>query len=119
MQTTISDKTKLLSKANESIDDLKLKLGSQKKMLLESKAREQILAKDLEDEQLLLQTAVTSHNELVESTKLWTSHLVDVAEKLTAQLTAMGMPSFRFSREASVADSARLSLFFEHVLDAL
>ena len=28
MQTTISDKTKLLSKANESIDDLRLKLES-------------------------------------------------------------------------------------------
>ena len=28
MQTTISDKTKLLSKANESIDDLRLKLDN-------------------------------------------------------------------------------------------
>ena len=31
----------------------------------------------------------------------------------------MGMPNFRFSREANVAESARLSLFFECVLDAL
>ena len=111
MQTTISDKTKLLSKANESIDDLKLKLGSQEKMVLESKAREQILAKDLVDEQLLLRTAASSHNKLMESMKLWTSHLVDVAEKITMQLTAMGMPNFRFSHEARVAESARLSKF--------
>ena len=31
----------------------------------------------------------------------------------------MGMPSFRFSREANVSESARLTLFFERVLDAL
>ena len=119
MQTTISDKTKLLSKANESIDDLKLKLDSQEKMLSESHACEQILAKDLADEQLLLWTAASSHNKLVESMKLWTSHLVDVAEKITTQLTAMGMPIFRFSHETCVAESARLSEFFERVLDAL
>ena len=119
MQTTISDKTKLLSKVNKFIDDLKLKLDSQEKMLSESKAREQLLAKDLADKQLLLRTAASSHNKLVESTKLWTSHLVDVAEKLTAQLTAMGMPNFRFSHEARVAESARLSEFFERVLAAL
>lgn len=95
MQTTISNKTKLLSKANESIDGLMLKLDSQEKMLSESQALEQILA------------------------KLWTSHLVDVAEKITTQLTDMGMPNFRFSREANMAESARPSLFFERVLDAL
>ena len=50
MQTTISNKTKLLSKANKSIDDLKLKLDSQEKMLSESQAHEHILAKDLADE---------------------------------------------------------------------
>ena len=88
-------------------------------MLSESQDREQILAKDLVDEQLLLWTTTSSHNKLVESTKLWTSHLVDVAEKITAQLTAMGMPNFRFSHETRVAESARLSEFFERVLDAL
>jgi len=31
----------------------------------------------------------------------------------------MGMPNFRFSHEARVAESARLSEFFERVLDAL
>lgn len=71
------------------------------------------------NEQLLLQTATSSHNKLVESMKLWTSHLVDVAEKLTMQLTAMGMPNYMFCREANVAESARLSLFFERVLEAL
>ena len=35
------------------------------------------------------------------------------------QLSAMGMPSFRFSHEVNVVDSARLTLFFERVLDAL
>ena len=88
-------------------------------MLSESQAHEQTLTKELADEQLLLRTAASSHNKLVESMKLWTIHLVDVVEKITTQLTAMGMPNFRFSHEARVAESARLSEFFEHVLDAL
>ena len=44
---------------------------------------------------------------------------MDVAEKLTVQMSAMGMPSFRFSHEMNMTDSARLTLFFKHVLDAL
>ena len=88
-------------------------------MISESKAHEQILAKTLADEQLLLQTASSYHNELVEGMKLWTNHLVDVAEKITTQLTAMGMPNFRFSHEARVVESARLSEFFERFLAAL
>ena len=119
MQTTISDKTKLLPTANEAIDDLKLKLDSQEKMLSESQARKQTLAKDLADKHLLLRTAATSHNKLMERTKLWTSHLMDVAEHITTQLTAMGMPNFRFSHEARVVESARLSEFFERFLAAL
>ena len=70
MQTTISDKTKLLSKANDSIVDLKLKLETQEKMLSESQARELTLTKELADEQLLLQTAITSHNVLMATMKL-------------------------------------------------
>ena len=88
-------------------------------MLSESQAHERTLAKDLASEQLLLRTAATSHNKLVESTKLWTSHLMDVAEQITTQLTAMGMPNFKFSHEARVAESARLSEFLECVLAAL
>ena len=35
------------------------------------------------------------------------------------QLSIMGMPSFRFSQEENVSQSARLTMFFERVLDAL
>ena len=108
-----------LSKANDSIVDLKLKLETQEKMLPETRAHEQTVIKELADEKKLLQDSATSHNELVAVMKLWTSRLMDVAERLTAQLFAMGMSSFRFSHEVNVTDSARLTLFFEHVLDAL
>ena len=85
----------------------------------ETRAREQTLIKELADEKLLLQDAASTHNELVASTKLWTGCLVDVAERLTMQLSAMGMSSFRFSHEVNMTDSARLTLFFKRVLDAL
>nr|XP_020168549.2 leucine zipper transcription factor-like protein 1 [Aegilops tauschii subsp. strangulata] len=54
LQVTISDKKKLLSKANDSIADLRLKLETHEKMLSESRARELTLAKELADERLLL-----------------------------------------------------------------
>ena len=44
---------------------------------------------------------------------------MNVVEQITTQLTAMGMPNFRFSREANMDESSRLSLFFERVLDTL
>ena len=53
------------------------------------------------------------------SVNLWISRLIDVAEKLTAQLAVMGMPDVRFSQEANTSPNARLTLFFERVLDAL
>ena len=43
---------------------------------------------------------------------------MDVVERLTAQLSAICMSSFRFSHEVNVTDGARLTLFLERVLDA-
>ena len=54
LQVTISDKKKLLSKANDSIADLRLKQETHEKMLSESRARKLTLAKELADERLLL-----------------------------------------------------------------
>nr|XP_020170748.1 A-kinase anchor protein 5-like [Aegilops tauschii subsp. strangulata] len=50
LQVAISDKTKLLSEANSSIDDLKLQLGTLEGTLSEVMAREEILNKALESE---------------------------------------------------------------------
>ena len=54
LQAAISGKTKLLSEGNESIADLKLKLSTLEETLRESRVHEKSLAKDLEDEKLLL-----------------------------------------------------------------
>ena len=51
--------------------------------------------------------------------RIWTERLIDVAEKLTTQRSIMGMLSFKFSHEERVALSARLTMFFEAVLEAL
>ena len=47
------------------------------------------------------------------------SRLIDVAEKLTAQLAVMGMPDVRLSEDRNTSPNARLTLFFERILDAL
>ena len=50
---------------------------------------------------------------------IWTERLVDVAEKLAAQLSTMGLQGFRYSSDDRVSTSARLTMFFDRVLEAL
>ena len=97
LQVTISDKTKLLSKANVSIADQKLKLSTLEETLEGSRACERILAKDLKDEKLLLESAAATHNDYVAGVGIWIERLIDTAERLTTQLSIMGIPYFRFS----------------------
>nr|XP_020157212.1 tropomyosin-like [Aegilops tauschii subsp. strangulata] len=61
LQVTISDKTKQLSAANDSIADLKLKLTTLEESLEGSRAREKTLAKDLQDEKKLLESAAATY----------------------------------------------------------
>nr|XP_020201662.1 myosin-3-like [Aegilops tauschii subsp. strangulata] len=60
LQDTISNKTKLLFEANDSIDDLKLKLTTLEETLAGSRALEKTLAKKLKDEELLLPPSTTT-----------------------------------------------------------
>nr|XP_040256265.1 uncharacterized protein LOC120973990 [Aegilops tauschii subsp. strangulata] len=116
---TISDKSKLLSEANDSINDLKLKLDGLERTLSELRAREDTLNNTLEDERQLRKDDAAAHNEYVGSVNLWISRLVDVAGSITAQLAVMGMPDVRYSQVPNVSPNARLTLFFERGLDAL
>nr|XP_040245375.1 AF4/FMR2 family member 1-like [Aegilops tauschii subsp. strangulata] len=118
-QVAISDKAKLLSEANDSINDLKLKLDGLKGKLLEAGACEETLNKALEDEKRLRRDDVAEHKEYAKSVNLWISRLIDVAGRITMKLAVMGMPNVRYSGEPNVSPNARLTLFFEGVLDAL
>ena len=119
LQVTISDRNKLLSEANDSIADLKLKLTTLEETLTSNGAREKTLTKKLKDEELLLASAAAEHNELVSGVKIWTACLVDVSEKLTMQLSPMGLPSIRYSHDDRISESARVTMFLEVVLEAL
>ena len=87
--------------------------------LSEATAREETLNKALETEKQLRSDDAAAHKDYVGSVNLWISRLIDVAEKLTAQLAVMGMPDVRYSQEANISPNARLTLFFERVLGAL
>ena len=119
LQVTISDKTKLLSEANDSIADLKLKLTTLEETLEGSRAREKTLAKDLQEEKKLLESAAATYNDYVKGVGIWTERLIDVAERLTTQLSTMGLLNFNNSFDDRVSPSARLTMFFEALLDAL
>nr|XP_040256264.1 plectin-like [Aegilops tauschii subsp. strangulata] len=114
-----ADLEKLASSANDSIANLKLKLTTLEESLEGSRAREKTLAKDLQEEKQLLESTAGTYNDYVKDMGIWTERLIDVAEMLTTQLSIMGMQSFRFSHEERVTPSARLTMFFEAVLDAL
>nr|XP_040258442.1 titin homolog [Aegilops tauschii subsp. strangulata] len=119
LQVTISDKTKLLSEANNSINDLKLKLDTLEETLSEVKAREEALNKALESERQLRKDDAAAHKDYVDTINLRIGRLIDVAGKLTTQLAAMGMPHIRYSQEVNISPNSRMTLFFERVLDAL
>nr|XP_045089228.1 uncharacterized protein LOC120973986 [Aegilops tauschii subsp. strangulata] len=101
-QVAISDKAKLLSKANDSINNLKLKLDGLEGKLSEAGAREDTLNKALEDEKWLRRDDAAEHKEYTKSVNLWISRLVDVASRITTKLAAMGMSNVRYSQEPNV-----------------
>ena len=108
-----------LSKANNSIKDLKLKLEGLEGMLSESKAREETLTKDLENEKQLRKNETANHKDFMEGENRWIGRLEGVADRITMQLATMGIPDVRYVPDPNVSPNARLTLFFEGVLGAL
>ena len=107
-----------LSEANKSIKDLTLKLEGLEGILSEAKTREGTLAKELETEKQLQKNEAAEHKDFKEGVNRWIGHLEDVADRITAQLATMGMPSVRYAPERSGTTNAKLTLFFECVLGA-
>ena len=81
-QATVLSKAELLSKANDSIQDLKLKLEGLEGTLSEVRAREETLTKNLEEERQLWKNDAVNHADFVEGEKLWVSCLTDVERSL-------------------------------------
>ena len=69
-QGVVVSKAGELSEANNSIRDLKLKLGDHKKMLSEARAREETLTKNLEDERQLRRNDATNHMDFMKGENL-------------------------------------------------
>jgi len=118
-QVAASEKTQQLTFAKESIADLELKLTTLKETLETARGRERTLIKDLQNEQELLKSAAAAHNDHVSGVQIWTEKLVDIAEKLATQLSTMGLQGFRYSFDDRVSTSAKLTMFFDRVLEAL
>ena len=109
---TVLGKAELLSKANDSIKDLKLKLEGLEGTLSEVRVREETLTKDLEEERQLRRNEAAEHKEYAEGTNRWASHLADIAGSTITKLAAMGMPNVRYAPEPNVSPNAKLTLFF-------
>ena len=96
-QGAVLGKAEQLSKANDSIKDLKQKPEGLEGALSEAKAREETLAKDLEAEKQLRKNEAANHKDFVEGENRWISRLEDVAGRIIAKLAAMGMPNVRYA----------------------
>ena len=116
VQGAVLGKAEQLSKANDSIKDLKLKLEGLEGTLSEVRAREETLTKNLEKERQLRKNETANHEDFVKGENLWISRLADVAGRITTQLATMGMPNVRYAPEPNVSPNAKLTLFFEGVL---
>nr|XP_020191625.1 uncharacterized protein CG45076-like [Aegilops tauschii subsp. strangulata] len=73
----------LLSEANDSINNLKLKLDGLEGKFSEAEACEETLNKILEDEKQLRRNGAAEHEEYAKGVNLWISRLVDVAGRIT------------------------------------
>ena len=69
-QAVVSDKAKLLSEANESINDLKLKADGLEGKLSEAVAREETLNKALEEEKRLRRDGAAEYEEYAKGVNL-------------------------------------------------
>nr|XP_020153351.1 translation initiation factor IF-2-like [Aegilops tauschii subsp. strangulata] len=96
-----------------------LKLDGLEGTLSEVRSREETLTKDLEEEKRQRRDGATEYEEYAKGMNLWIGCLVDVAGKLTAQLAVMGVPDIKLSEDRNISPNARLTLFFERILDAL
>ena len=119
VQAAVLGKAEQLSKANDSIKDLTLKLEGLKKTLSEAKAREETLAKDLEAEKQQRKNVAANHRDFVDGENRWIGRLEEVAGRITTQLATMGMPNVRYTLERNASPNAKLTLFFEGVFGAL
>ena len=109
VQAAVSNKAKLLSEANNSINDLKLKLDGLEGKLSEAGARDETLNKALEDAKRLRSDDAAEHKDYAKSVIIWINRLVDVAGRITAKLAVMGMSDVRYSQEPNVSPNVRLT----------
>lgn len=118
-QAAVLDKVELLSQANGSIKDLKLKLEGLEGMLSEVKTREETLTNNLEKERQLRRNDAANHEDYVKGKNLQISRLADVTGRITMKLANTGMPNVRYALEPNVSPNTKLTLFFKGVLGAL
>jgi hypothetical protein len=119
MQITVAKKNDLLSAANDSIEDLKLKLTTLEERLDDARKREELLAAALQKEKSLLQNAVATHGKFRENVGIFTDRLADAAANIDKELTTMGVQDFGYSTDKNMQTSVKLALFFDGVVEAL
>jgi hypothetical protein len=119
LQMQLTSKSQDLNMAAKAVEDLKAKLATLEKDLESTKEKEIILTEKLKTEETLREDAKNKFTQQQEVLSLWTNTLVNIAEGITTQLAIMDMKSWSFTVNDKEATSARLTKFFDGLIDAL
>nr|XP_020156483.1 uncharacterized protein LOC109741810 [Aegilops tauschii subsp. strangulata] len=119
VQSQLSSKTQSLETATGSITDMKARIGSLEQSAESLESRQQLLSKDLETAKRLRQDAEDRLKNQVDMSNLWIKSLIDIAEHLGVQATAMGMGGPAFSASKQEVPSVKPGLFFSELIEKL
>ena len=84
MQSQLSSKSQDLGTTNDTITDMKARLGTLESEIQSADAREKFLMNDLTNMRTLRQDAEGKLQNRIEQRDLWIKNLVDITEHLTA-----------------------------------
>jgi hypothetical protein len=119
VQLQLPSKGQAFDTANDTITGMKARLGTLERMIESAVVHEKQLIRDLENTRVLQKDAEDKLANQVQQRDLWIKSLVDIAERLTAQIAMMGMESIAVSVDMHEVPSVKLALFFDGLIEGL
>lgn len=119
VRSQLSSKSQDLDTANNTITDMRARLGTLVSEIKSAAVREKLPMKDLDNARTLQKDAEDKLVNQIEQRDLWIKNLVDIAERLTTQITTMDMKSWDFSVGRHEVPIVKLTLYFEGLIKGL
>ena len=119
LQVRLSKQGDELKAAEDSIEDLELKVSTLKDSLDAVRDRETKLKEELRRERGLVESATTAAENFRCTVEVWTDDLVASASNIDQELLALKVEHLIYYPDPNLPHSAKLSLFFRGIAPAL